>query len=104
MWDNTQDKYNYNSEWNPPVEAIRRKFRTARISYGKNNIQRKLRTAKFRTVKYPYDEISVRRKFGMAKNPYGKKSYDEKSYGKNSYGKNFGHEGHHSDKVVEFAW
>ena len=53
MSEKTRSKYNYISEWNSSVEALRRKFSTARIPF-------------------PCDENSVLQKLLMAKNPYGK--------------------------------
>ena len=38
---------------------------------------------KFRTAKIPYGKNSLRRKFRTAKNPYGENSYGEKSVQRN---------------------
>ena len=85
MWHNAHSRYNYVSEWDPSVESLLRKFRTASIPYTENSIRRKFRTVKiswkFHTTKSPYGKNSVRQK-----SPYGVKSYGENSCGKKCYG------------------
>ena len=61
--------HSMNRPRNPSIEALRRKFRSARTPYGGSSIWRKYRTAKFQ-----YGESSIRQKLRTAKIPYGKNS------------------------------
>ena len=96
---------NLKTPCNTTVEALPRKFPTARNPYDKSSIQRK-----FRTAKTPHRKKSMLRKFRTAKifaakilcggKSYCENSYADIFYGDNSYGEHSGHARGHNFKLA----
>ena len=54
------------------------------LLFGENSVGQKLQRRKIRSAKFPFDEISVRRNFRLAKLPFGENFFGEISVGENS--------------------